>query len=263
MKKPSMLMGALLLGLPAAALAGTSCTGTVISACGLQIVKSVCDPSTSKTDDDPDEQYEHHLISSGSSVRTQSADIDHTDGKNTYRQDDDISPSHYSGQEKSYDFTYTDPHGNIHHVDHSERLGTSPDGKVTICHRMGGARVTLDVPDDQFDGVKAHGHGDHDLDTLGRCEDQEDASGNDDPAKIAAATKLSQKSSVTSSLAACLSAPAGTNLTVSLSGGTTWTGSAPGCNAPGVFCTVPVGGAAGGAPNFSSGPNRGGVRSLR
>lgn len=258
--KLTMLMGALLLGLPAFAVA---CTGTVVSACGLQIVKSICGASNARTDTDPDEQYELHGPTDGHSDRTQTDDIGHTDGNNTYRQDDSIAPSAYGAQKSNYSFNYTDPYGNAHHVDWNERIGTSPDGKITICHRMGGARVTLDVPDDQINGVKAHGHGDHDMDTLGRCEDQEDASGNDDPAKIAAATKLSQNTSVTGSVAACLDAPAGTSMTVSLANGTIWTGSAPGCNAAGISCSVPFGGAANGSLSFHSGPDRGGVRTLR
>ncbi len=262
MKKSSMLLGSLLFGLPAVALASTNCTGTIVTACGLQIVKSVCS-TTESTDSDPDEQSELHGPDDGHSARTQTLDINESDGTNTYRQDDNVPPSHYPGQQNNYNFSYTDPRGVVHNVDHSQRMGTSPDNKITICHRMGGARVTLDIPDDQIDGVRAHGHGNHPLDTLGRCQDQEDSSGNDDPAKIANAVKLSENSSVTPSVAGCLAAPAGTNVTVTLAGGSTWTGAAPGCNAPGVFCSVPVGGSASGSPDFSSGPNRGAVRSIR
>ena len=263
MKKSSMLLGALFFGLPAVALADANCTGTIVTACGLQIVKSVCS-TTAKTDDDPDEQSELHGQDDGHSDRTQpSEDIHANDGRNTYAQDDNIPPSHFPGQQNNYNFSYTDPRGVVHNVNNSERMGTSPDNKITICHRMGGARVTLDIPDDQIDGIRAHGHGNHPLDTLGHCVDQEDASGNDDPAKIANAVKLSDNSSVTPSVAGCLAAPAGTQVSVTLANGATWTGAAPGCNAPGVFCNVPAGGSASGSPDFSSSPNRGAVRSLR
>ena len=143
-------------------------------------------------------------------------------------------------------------------------MGTAPDGKLTICHRMGGAEVTLNIPDDQINGVRAHGHGDHDMDTIGRCEDQEDAEGHDDPAKVAAAPKVSQKTQVTSSVTACLAAPAGTTVTVSLANGTSWTGAAPGCNASGTSCQLQYGGSiTGGALPNSGAPNRGAVKTLR
>lgn len=263
--KPSLLLGALIaLSLPATAHAEDeakgSCSGTVITACGLKIVKSVC-TSNVTTDDDKNEAFELHGADDGHSVRTQSLDIGESDGKNTYRKDDDIPPSAYPGSEQNYNFTYTDPQGVVHNVPWNQRMGTSPDNKITICHRMGGARVTLDIPDDQFFGVRAHGHGNHEMDTLGRCEDQEDGSGNDDPAKIAAAVKLSNDPSVTPSVAGCLAAPAGTTVSVTLSGGTTWTGPAPGCNASGVSCGVPFGQTpASPGPN---GPDRAGVRTLR
>ena len=261
--KISFLMGALVvLALPQSVMAEEegSCSGTVVTACGLQVVKSVCSENIS-TDDDRDEAYEIHGPDDGETARTHSADIDASDGSNTYRKDDSIPPSAYGAAEVNYSFSYTGPHGTVHHVDWSQRMGTSPDGKITICHRMGGARVTLDVPDDQFFGVRAHGHGNHPMDTLGRCEDQEDASGNDDPAKIASAVKLSTNPSVTPSVAGCLAAPQGTNVTVDFSNGTTWTGASPGCNASGVSCNVPLG-AAPGAPGRYA-PDRAGVRTLR
>lgn len=251
--KPSLLLAALIIGLPPAAFAedGNRCTSAIVSACGVQIVKSVC--TGGATDDDKDEVYEHHGQDDGHSERTQALDIDESDGKNTFRKDDEIAPSAYGSQESNYSYDYTDPHGTAHHVDWSERMGTSSDGKITICHRMGGARVTLDVPDDQVNGVRAHGHGDHDMDTIGRCEDQEDPDGSDDPAKIAAAKKLSQNGEISGDVAACLSAPGGQTVTVKLPNGASWTGSTPGCNASGVSCNVPVSGI----------PNRGGVRTLR
>ncbi len=216
------------------------CTTSIVSTCGVQVVKTVCSSGNPTQDNDKDEGYEHHGSDDGHSDRTQTKDINESDGVNTYRKDDTISPSFYAGQQQKYDFSYTDPYGVSHNVDWKQRLGTSPDGKITICHRMGGARVTLDVPDDQMYGAKAHGHGIHPLDTFGRCEDQEDAEGNDDPAKIAAATPLSQGSSISASMTACLAVPAGTNVTVTLPNGSTWTGPAPGCNASGVSCSVPV-----------------------
>ncbi len=228
------------------------CTSSIVSTCGVQLVRTLCTSASSIQDSDKDEAYEHHGSDDGHSDRTQTKDIDASDGKDTYRKDDSIPPSAYPGHFHDYDFSYTDPYGQVHNVSASQRMGTSPDGKITICHRMGGARVTLDIPDDQVSGIRAHGHGDHDLDTLGRCEDQEDSSGNDDPSKIAAATPLSSNAMVNGSVASCLAAPAGTSMTVTLPNGSNWTGPAPGCNASGVTCNVPT-----------SLPGTSGVRSLR
>ena len=246
----------------------TGCTGTVINACGMQIVKSVCSTSSSE-DSDGHHDNEH-----------QDAEDDDRGGDNDshghhYTDDDRDSPSNHPGSDYSFDYYY-DSNGSMHqcshsnpapagvqtyHVDNSHRIGTSPDGKITICHRMGGAEVTLNIPDDQINGVKAHGHGNHPLDTIGRCEDEDDT----DPGHDAVPRqKLSQQSNVTTSVQACLAAPAGTQVTVTLAGGSTWTGAAPGCNAAGVFCSVPVGGAiSGGSLPNSGAPNRGGVRTLR
>ncbi|MBY0579648.1 MAG: hypothetical protein K2P57_11450 [Burkholderiales bacterium] len=212
-----------------------NCTGTVVNACGLKVIKSVCTGGTQTgTDDDMDEDHEHHDFTNERDKNV--------DGSHRYSDDDKSPPSG-----SAFDFDYTDWHGNRHHVDHGQRMGSAPDGKLTICHRMGGARVTLDVPDDQVKGVKAHGHAGHDMDTVGRCEDQDDGAGHDDYNKVAAATKLSQKSRVTGSVAACLATTAG-------------------CNAQGVSCSIPLGGSASTPPGSvlpdNGAPNRGGVRGL-
>ncbi len=222
------------------------CVTSNITACGVNIAKSVCSSGVSaKTDDDRDHDSEGH-----------DAGRDTDDGHGHHRKDDDkISPPS-SGH--ALDFDYSDSHGS-HHVDQSQRMGSSVDGKLTVCHRMGGARVTLDIPDDQINGFKAHGHGNHDMDTIGRCEDQDDGHGNDDYTKVSAAPKLSQKPQVTSAVTACLSAPAGTPVTVN---GTPYT--APGCNASGVTCSITLGGSASGSSLPNSGaPNRGAVKTLR
>ena len=233
----------------------TNCSRSVVSACGLQIVKFTCQ-TQGRSDDDENDSEEHQ------NGESDNRDNDKDNNGHSYTQDDEDSPSNHPGQD--YSFDYTDPEGVSHHVTTSERMGTAPDGKLTICHRMGGAEVTLNIPDDQINGVRAHGHGDHDMDTIGRCEDQEDAEGHDDPAKVAAAPKVSQKTQVTSSVTACLAAPAGTAVTVNLANGTSWTGTAPGCNASGVSCQLQYGGSiTGGALPNSGAPNRGAVKTLR
>ena len=245
----------------------STCTGTVVSACGVQIVKSVCSTTTQAHEEDDHENEEHQ--------HAESDDREHDDydghGHNDADNDRD-SPENHPGQDFSFDYHY-DSNGNMQvgassdpseptiHVNNSEREGTSPDGKITICHRMGGAEVTLDIPDDQINGVKAHGHGDHDMDTIGRCEDEDD---NDPSHDTVPRQKLSQSPVVSTSVQACLSAPAGTPITVTLPTGQTWSGNAPGCNASGVSCSVPVGGTPTGGTLPNNGqPNRGGVRTLR
>lgn len=224
----------------------SSCTGGVVTACGVKIVKTTCTSSSSSGSDSDRHESDEHQHAEGDDRENDNYD---GHGHNHADHDRDAPPAHpAAGHEHDYDFNYVDSDGVSHHVDQSQRLGTSDDGKITICHRMGGATVTLDVPDDQVNGVKAHGHGDHDMDTIGRCEDENDS----DPSRdTVPRQKLSQTSTVTTSVQACLSAPAGTPMTVPLPGGGTWTGPAPGCNASGVSCNVPV-----------AMPNRGGVRTL-
>ncbi len=246
----------------------TGCTGSVINACGMQIVKSVCS-TTSSEDNDGHHDSEHQ------DAEDNDRESDHDSHGHHYTDDDRDSPSNHPGQDFSFQYYY-DSNGSMQqitagnpapagaqvvNVSNSQRLGTSPDGKITICHRMGGAEVTLNIPDDQINGVKAHGHGNHPLDTIGRCEDEDDTDPSQDTVPR---QKLSQQSNVTTSVQACLAAPAGTQVTVTLSSGSTWTGAAPGCNAAGVFCSVPVGGSiSGGSLPNSGAPNRGGVRTLR
>ncbi len=247
----------------------TSCTGTVVTACGLQIVKSVCSSSTDAEHDGHENEEHQH-------AESDDRENDDYDGHGHNNADHDRdSPSNHQGQDYSFQYYY-DSNGNMQevtggshapagvqvvNVSNGERLGTSPDGKITICHRMGGAEVTLDIPDDQINGVKAHGHGNHPLDTIGRCEDEDDS----DPAHdTVPRQKLDQSPNITTSIQSCLSAPAGTPVTVTPPGGAPWTGPAPGCNASGVSCSVPLGGTASGATLQSNGlPNRGGVRTLR
>lgn len=123
--------------------AGTaSCTGRLISACGLKVVKTSCTgstvPSTIKSEEEDDTAHESKAKDSS--------------GKN----------------DRDY---YEENHRD--HVDHSrDSLG----GKVSICHRMGGAEHALTVANDGW----LSGHSKHDLDTIGRCADFDIAKNEDD-----------------------------------------------------------------------------------
>ena len=236
------------------------CTSSVVSTCGTNIIQTVCSGSATSsvaTDDDKD----HDKEKADSDKDNRHSDDDH---HGHHQEDDDHHRvSEYSGDKHDLDFGYKyDSDGNFQecssgsdckHVDHSERVGESSDGKITICHRMGGAAVTLNVPDDQVNGVKAHGHGDHDFDTIGRCDDD---SSTQESLKLAAHGVSSTSSLMGGggavSQAACLSSPPGTPVTVNLPNGGTWTGNPPGCNANGISCTIPV-----------AIPNSGGIRTLR
>lgn len=121
--------------------------------------------------------------------------------------------------------------------------------KVIVCHRMGNARVTIDVDDDGW----YHGHDKHPNDTIGRCEDQDDSThrytaGNLNGQKPAdlhteAACASTSSSATTTSSAACTAA-----------GGVTTVLGGLGCGGAGVSC----------AP-LSTGtrPIRGGLRNVR
>lgn len=121
--------------------------------------------------------------------------------------------------------------------------------KVTICHRMGNARVTLDVDDDGW----FHGHSKHPFDTEGRCEDQ------DDKTKKHTDSKNKDKAIVPLAKEAdCMpdAAPAKTTASPACvdGGGLTGVSTKLGCTALGVSCTPIINGAR---------PSRGGVRNMR
>jgi hypothetical protein len=121
--------------------------------------------------------------------------------------------------------------------------------KVTICHRMGNARVTLDVDDDGW----FHGHSKHPFDTEGRCEDQDDKTKKHTDSKNAgkaivplateAACSPTAAAATTTSSAACVAAGGLSAVVTSLGG-----------NTPGVSITPIINGAR---------SSRGGVRNMR
>ncbi len=110
--------------------------------------------------------------------------------------------------------------------------------KVTICHRMGGARVTIDVDDDGY----FHGHSKHPMDTEGRCEDQDDKRGKHTDADN------SGKDVVRIAAPDCNIPPGAPIVTPKACP------LPPSCNAVGVTCTLLGTGVR---------PSRGGVRNMR
>lgn len=115
--------------------------------------------------------------------------------------------------------------------------------KVTICHRMGNAEVTLDVDDDGY----FHGHSKHPLDTEGRCADQSGGkyTDNQKPA-IRLATEAACAPAAAASPSASPACAAAGGLAAVLTG--------LGGGSPGVTVTPILAGAR---------PSRGGVKNMR
>lgn len=135
--KPAKLLMALLftfastafVSLPAQA---SQCKGKVITACGLQIIKTSCDSTVSSA--------------------TKSSEAD--------------DPAHNS---IAKDANHKNDHdyNTVSQKDHPNLSRQSLGNKISICHRMGGAETTLTVSNDGW----MSGHSHHDLDTVGRCTD--------------------------------------------------------------------------------------------
>jgi len=170
-----------------------SCTSKLIAACGLNVIQTTCSSYPS------------------SSTKSEEAD----DGKHKSKDKDSKSKN---------DRDYNDDS----HKDHVNRTSDSVGNKVAICHRMGGARVNLVVANDGW----LSGHSKHALDTIGRCEDFDEAksdSSRKDSDKKISASDAGYDRGLTPSQIDCLSNLPG-NITI---------------------------------PSSNQGPSRGGVRTLR
>ncbi|MDX8378895.1 MAG: hypothetical protein R8K48_02455 [Gallionella sp.] len=117
-----------------------TCSGQLITACGQRVMATTCPGSSVSSE-------------------TKSGEAEDTDHKS-------------KDKDKDKDSKGKDDHdrNEMSHRDHLDRTqGTyeEGDGKVTICHRMGGAEVTLTVANDGW----FSGHSQHALDTVGSCAD--------------------------------------------------------------------------------------------
>lgn len=166
------------------------------------------------------------------------------DGKHHIERDHETDKNNSSSKYRTRDTSKDDASGYRweHNLDgttaHKQR-------KVIVCHRMGNARVTLDVDDDGW----YHGHDKHPNDTLGRCEDQDDTT-----RRYTAGNLNGQKPAGLATEAAC--APSSTttgptSTTCTNAGGlpTVLNGL---CAGPGMTCTP-----------LSTRPLRGGLRNVR
>lgn len=202
-----------------------SCTGQPMSACGLNIVKITC---------------------TGSAISTSSKD------KSGHEEGDD---SHDSTDKDSSSKNDRDHNDDMHsdHKDRSQGSNKQGDGKISICHRMGGAEVSLTVANDGY----ASGHSKHDLDTIGRCSDFDtDKSSDDSKTDKNKDHKISLSDTgyrlgVTTTQIACLKGPSNTSYTI---GGTTY----PGANLNGSNVSVVIKGLSQSTnPTSSQGANQG------
>jgi hypothetical protein len=167
--KPAKLLMAMLLGMGSLAIVSTSalaedskdskdskdsnvtastqrCATNVDTSCGVKVLLTTCSGSSASKDTKSDE--------SDDSKHT-SKDKDSKTGKNDRDYNDDMHRDH---------------------KDRSQGSNKEADGKISICHRMGGAEVSLTVANDGW----LNGHSKHPLDTIGRCEDFHAAKDSDD-----------------------------------------------------------------------------------
>ena len=186
-----------------------SCSGRPMTTCGLNIVKITC---------------------TGSSISSSSKD---KSGKDESDDDSHKSKDKDSGGKNDRD-RYQESH-----QDHKDRSNDPNDGKIAICHRMGGAEVSIVVANDGW----LNGHSKHPLDTIGRCADfDKDKSDDDSKADKDKDTKISASDvgyslGVTTTQIACLKGPSSTSYTI---GGKTY----PGANLNGPNVSVDIKGQA-------------------
>jgi len=197
----------------------STCTTTQMDACSLSIYKTTCTDAT-------------HI-----------ADIK-SKAEKSEEKDDDTHKSKDKDSKGKNDRDYAEDS----HKDHANRSADSEGGKISICHRMGGAEVSLTVANDGY----LNGHSKHAMDTVGRCTDFDDddkskeSKDKDKDSKVSASdTGYSQR--ITHSIVACLKGDAGSTHTIN---GKSYT-SPGGLNASGVTIT------------FGNKTSRGGARIVR
>jgi len=197
----------------------SSCTTTHLDACSLSIFKTVCSDAGAIAD-----------------IKSKAEKSEEKDDDSHKSKDKDINNKN--------DRDYAEES----HKDHADHSSDSNGGKISICHRMGGAEVSLTVANDGW----LSGHSKHALDTIGRCADFD----NDDSSKSSEDkdkdTKVSASDTgyalrVTQSIVSCLKGSQGSTHTIN---GKTYT-SPGGLNNPGVTLT------------FGNKTSRGGARIVR
>ena len=221
--KPAKLLMALLLGMGSLAIVSTpafaddskdskdskdsssvtGCTGKVIYDCGVKFVLTTCNGSSiASTSKDKDGKDESDDDKHESKDKTSDKDKDGKDKAGTAKNDHDRNEDT--------------------HRDHLDRSAGSEhqegDGKIAICHRMGGAETSLVVANDG----KLSGHSKHALDTVERCEDfharkdDDDSKEDKDKDHKISASDVGYSIGITTTQVACLNEYNTGNSTISI-----------------------------------------------
>jgi hypothetical protein len=204
--------------------AASGCRGTLITSCGLKLIKTTCSGAASSS-----KSYE---------VKSE-------------ENDDAKHESKANNSENKNDRDYVEES----HRDHRDRSQDSEGNKVSICHRMGGAEVSLLVANDGW----LSGHSKHPLDTIGRCADfddkeksakDEERKERDEDTKISAST-AGYASGLTPSQISCLKGSPSETYSVN---GVSYPGGGINTNNPSISFNI---------QSSTQGPSRGGARTLR
>ncbi|MDO9012867.1 MAG: hypothetical protein Q7U78_13845 [Gallionella sp.] len=198
-----------------------SCTSKLIKACALDVIQTTCPEGKQPT----------------STIKGKDGKGESDDKEHTSKDKDSVT-------NKNDRDRYEESR-----VDHKDRSNTK-DGKIAICHRMGGARVSLVVANDGW----LNGHSKHALDTIGRCEDFDDAKNDDskkDSDKKISASDAGYSRGFTPSQIDCLTGPTNSTYTIN---GKSYPGAIPVGKASTTTITI---------PSSNQGSSRGGVRTLR
>jgi hypothetical protein len=213
-----------------------SCTGQPMSTCGLNIVKITC---------------------AGTTISASSKD---KSGKD--EGDDDTHKSKDKDSNNKNDRDYNDDM----HKDHHDHSADASGNKVSICHRMGGAEVSLTVANDGW----LSGHSKHALDTIGRCADfdkdksDDDSKSDKDKDSKISASDVGYSLGVTTTQIACLKGSSSSSYTI---GGKTY----PGANLNGPTISVVIkgqsstttpGSSQGATQGSNTSSSRGGAKTL-
>jgi len=165
---------------------GRSVTVAAADSCSAKVVATACGPvqvTVCSTNGSTTSTAVSNAQKNKDTERHKDDGKDRGDGKdhNEHNHSTDVNDKNsvYSKRDASKDDTddtIGKPYG--YHWEQTNSSGAKQ-RKVTVCHREGGARTTIDVDDDG----RYHGHDQDPMDTEGACEDQDDKTGKHTDAK--------------------------------------------------------------------------------
>jgi len=207
--------------------------------CGSVVVPTACGPIQKTTCTSKSGTSKISEAEKTKETESHKNDKDHTkdnsgDRKDHTEREHDDNDQSYKKRDKSKD------RSDGYRFEQENSNGVKQD-KVMVCHRSGGANVTIVVDDDGW----YHGHSKHVLDSLGKCEDQDDKAG-----KYKSGNKNSK--SIEYIYKDTSPAPATTTAACTTAGGVGGVTTNMGCGAVGVTCTP-----------INTRPSRGGVKNMR